>query len=177
MDYSASGLVREIFFVHLAFDVDPLFVNTSPVKINYDGHDWMGAGLLGEIGAPSQNINMDAAGLFVRLSGVPVDRLTEARAEKYRNREAYVYYANLDESWEIVGTPLLVFSGTMDEVGIEAGGSTASIAVQLKSDLAEWARAKNLKYTNEQQQRDYPGDKGLEFVAIQKDNPLNWGTK
>jgi len=168
-------IIREIHFVELVFDTTPLLVNTSPLNLEFDGRMWIGTGILGEISAPKQNIDMTAGGVAVRLSGVPTDKIIDARGEKYRNRKANIYLGTFNHEWVVESAPLMVFSGIMDSMSIVASGETASITVDIKSELSEWSRPKIYRYTNEMQVARFPNDKGFEFVAIQKNRVLNWG--
>ena len=74
----------------------------------------------------------------------------------------------------IVADPVLVFHGRMDVMNIEIG-NTATITVTAESRLADWNRARTSRYTDEEQQRLYPGDKGLQYVAQTAEMELVWG--
>ena len=170
-----TPVVRPFLLVHLAFDEEPLFVNTTPNTIAWDGEEWVGTGVLGAITPTDQNIDMTASSISLTLSGVPLPNLNSARAEKYRGREAFVYLGYFGENWEIDGDPLMSFRGEMDTMSINSSGETASITVTVKNALVEWERPSIHRYTHETQIERFPDDLGFEFLPVLKEITLPWG--
>ncbi|MCH8035958.1 MAG: VWA domain-containing protein [Proteobacteria bacterium] len=56
-----------------------------------------------------------------------------------------------------------------------APGETATVTVTVESRLIAWERAKIRRYTNEDQQQRFSGDKFLEFVNQTMDKEILWG--
>ena len=54
-------------------------------------------------------------------------------------------------------------------------GATATITVNAESRLADWDRPRVRRYNHEDQQIDYPGDMGFEFVPQMATKELRWG--
>jgi hypothetical protein len=50
----------------------------------------------------------------------------------------------------------------------------ASVTVRLENRLADWERPRLRRYTDEDQQRAHPGDKGFEFVTSTVDKDIVW---
>jgi len=88
--------------------------------------------------------------------------------------DARLYVGLLDEQHRLIGTPLLIYRGRMDTLDIEMG-STATLTLTVQSRLSDWERPRLLRYTNEQQQADWPGDKGFEFIAQMAEKTIYWG--
>jgi hypothetical protein len=54
-------------------------------------------------------------------------------------------------------------------------GATGKLSVIIQSRLADWERPRLSRYTNEEQQALYSGDKGLEFVPQMVEKTIIWG--
>jgi hypothetical protein len=62
----------------------------------------------------------------------------------------------------------------MDSMGAEIG-KQVSISLSIVNRLADWERSRNGRYTNEEQQKLYSGDKGLEFMVQAVEKEIFWG--
>lgn len=174
---SIQSLIRPVYFVELSFDNDPVRVNTSAKDVDWNGETWTGLGVLTEISSMGQNIEMRTDNLSVQLSGVPLSSLAEAKTHKYRGRRAVVHYGLFDEDWALLPDPQIVFKGKMDAMATEVSGDSATIGIEIVSDMADWQRANTYRYTDNMQKDRYPDDKGLEFVTAQSERALDWGVK
>ena len=67
------------------------------------------------------------------------------------------------------------WAGRTDQPTIEMDGSTATISINCENRLVEMNVAVDRRLTNEDQQLDHPGDRGLEFVASIQDVQVYWG--
>jgi len=170
----ASSQVRALMFVLMDFPSGFLRVNNSAQSFSWSGFDWLGVGRLGSIDAVSEGIGLESRGLSFRISGVPQENVAVALGQQYQGRDCKVWLAPLSESYAIIADPVLVFHGRMDVMDIELG-ETATITVTAESRLADWDRPRVRRYNHEDQQIDYPGDKGFEFVAQMAEKELKWG--
>lgn len=75
----------------------------------------------------------------------------------------------------IIADPYLVRAGRMDYVSVAADGDTTRITAQYEDRLVDLERARERRYTDEDQQYEYPGDLGFEFVSALQDKQLIWG--
>ena len=85
-----------------------------------------------------------------------------------------MYLGFLDANYALVADPFVAFKGRMDSMDIELG-KTASIQIGIESRLVDWDKARIRRYTNEDQQNYFAGDKGLEFMSEMVDKQLVWG--
>ena len=60
---------------------------------------------------------------------------------------------------------------------IDEGPETATIALNLENRLIVLDRAKERRYTHEDQQLSFAGDLGFEFVPDLQDKEIIWGKK
>lgn len=165
---------RQFYLVELILDSDPVYLSTTPFDVDWNGEKWLGAGAVAGISPPGDSIDMSAQSLTLELRGIPLQNITDARNEKYRNRVANIYYGRFDESYNLI-TPVVIFSGTMDSVLIRTGGGTAIITVEVLSPLIEWEKTRPIRYTTESQRTRFPNDLGFEFVSSVQNQKLQWG--
>lgn len=169
----AGDNVPYMMFVHLATD-QPVYVCTAPYAVAWDGHDWLGAGLLGQISPVEEGTELQMYGVNLALSGIPPEYISQALGSHYQGRACKLWLAPLDAGHQIVADPVLVFHGRLDVMQIEIG-ETATITVSAESRLTDWSRSQASRYTHEEQTALYPGDLGLQFVAKTAEMELKWG--
>jgi hypothetical protein len=63
----------------------------------------------------------------------------------------------------------------MDQPTLDVTGVAASIAINCENRLVEMNVAVDRRYTDEDQQLDYPGDRGFEFVNGIQEAQIYWG--
>jgi hypothetical protein len=170
----AAPQVRMLVFVEMDFPSGFVRVNNSGVTIAWNGSDWLGAGRVARIDAVSEGISLEARGLQFALSGVPTEHVAAALGQHYQGRNCKLWAAPLNENYVPIANPVLTFWGRMDVMTIEMG-ETATITVSAESRLADWDRPRVRRYNHEDQQIDYPGDKGFEFVPQMAEKELRWG--
>jgi hypothetical protein len=76
--------------------------------------------------------------------------------------------------YTLIADPMLVFQGLIDQMSITMG-ETATISLTAENRLIRWERPNVRRWTNEDQQKAFPGDKGLEFVAQTAEKEILWG--
>ncbi|MBU0752360.1 MAG: hypothetical protein KJ787_13890 [Gammaproteobacteria bacterium] len=164
-----------IVLVEMDFPDGFVRVNNSPVTYAWNGYDWLGLGSLGSMDAINEGAALEARGISFRISGVPAANIARALGQQYQGRACKVWAAPLDPtSHAMIADPVLVFWGRMDVMSIDLG-DTASITVSAESRLADWGRPRIRRFNHEDQQIDYPGDLGFEFVTSMVDKELRWG--
>lgn len=176
-DVSAAvqdGYVPALMMVELDFPSGVLRANTSCVTFDWDGHVWYGLGQLGSIDPVPEFSDLQMTGVSLSLTGIPSDMVSRVMGEHYQGRSCKLWFAPLDSDYRVLADPVLVFSGRMDTPDIQLG-ETASISLTAESRLTDWERPRIRRYTNEDQLAEYPGDRGLEFVAQMVEKTLVWG--
>ena len=81
----------------------------------------------------------------------------------------------IDSSGALVVDPYTTFQGRLDVPEIVDGGDDCTIQISYESRLIDLERARERRYTHEDQQIDSPGDKGFEFVTLIQDQTVVWG--
>lgn len=141
----------------------------------WDGNTYTGVGNFGGVSKIDESSDQSAKGIVFTLCGIPSALIATALGEAYQGRVCSLWLATLDSSFAPVADPYLFFSGRMDVMEIEDSGDTATIRLTGENRLIDLNRPRSRRYTHEDQQIEYPGDLGLEYVPGLQDKKLYWG--
>ena len=139
-----------------------------------DGHTYLGVGQFGSIGPISETSDLKANGMRLGLSGVPMSTLSNALGLDFQGKPATVYFGTLNDARQIVGAPYKLFAGFVDTMQIDENGETAVISVAIESRLIDMQNPNESLYTDADQQRRFPGDRGFEYVPHIQDLSVQW---
>lgn len=166
-------IVARTMAVALDFPSGVVRLNGSTVDVVISGNTFLGIGSLGAIGVIEEGAETRAYGLTVSLSGIPRDSVALALTQEYQGRPATVWELQLDANGLPIGTPPVVFRGRMDQMSVTLG-DMAAVAIRLENRLADWERPRVRRYTDEEQKRLFPTDKGFEFITATVDKNIVW---
>lgn len=170
----AAEVVQRTVAVDLDFDSAPVRLNASPMDISFGGHTYLGVGALGRISAAQESNELRAYDLTMTLSGIPRDAIALALTETYQGRPATVWEVVFDEDGSVIGDPIMLFRGRMDQMNPSIGPGSATVAIRAVNRLADWDQARGSNYTDVEQQRLHPGDRGLSYLASTVELNLIW---
>ena len=163
-----------LILVEMHFSSGIAYYCNAGYSFTWNGNLYLGLGNLGSIDTIEEGSAIQSYGVGFKLTGIDPAKIEIAMNEDYQNKPAFVRLALLDESYNIVGTPTLVFSGLMDTMPITLG-TTATITVTAESRLADWDRVRIRNYTDADQQSFFPGDLGFQYVNQAADREIYWG--
>lgn len=170
-----ATVIRPIYFVEIDFEDAPFLANSSDRHITVDSKTYFAVSSLGKIGDYTTTSGVAATAMKLTLSGIPGDMVAYILAQNTRNKNVKVSVALADEANQLV-TPLIIwFNGGIDSMTMNVGKQVGT-ALSASSRLLNWAKSVNSRYTNEDQQFRYPGDKGLQFIANVPQLKLRWGS-
>ena len=172
-----ADVVRLVYMARLDFVSGIVAAHSAVGSIEYAGDEYLGVGQYGGISTVGEGAELERRTVTLTLSGIPGDTpdlVQTALAENYQGRDARIYLALLDEGYQLIGEPRLTFRGRIDTCSVQIG-QTASVSATIENRLADWDRARITRYTHQDQQAQFPGDLGLEFVSQMTDLELRWG--
>jgi len=176
----SSNTVQPVFFAKFEFPSDDptshVFLWTGKGDKTWNGDTYSGLGDLGNLSFPQENSQGATGGVVFGINGIPSNNTSLALTENYQNFPCYVWLGALDDSGSIIADPYLMFSGLMDVMEMTDDGSSAEITLKAEG-FAYGVGPSNARYTDEDQQREFPGDTGLEFVAGLQSKEVFWGIK
>lgn len=187
-----SGQLRPALFLRIAFETETIYLWSGLGTINSPGPaynasatfpygtNFLGMGWLGQIQSIPQVADVVAQNVTLLLSGIPTELLTDAIDAVRQNSEATIWVGLLDLNNQIVPDPEQVFDGSMDVPTINEGAETSSISITVENPLIDLNRAPSRRFTDVDQQFQYPEDTGFGFVQLLQDYnvlwPMPWGT-
>lgn len=171
-----ADALAPIYLFEGLFDSGALRFWTGYGSITWNGVEWTGAGDLIGISDLTESQELKAVGASITLSGMPSELIAVALLEEYQGRDINVYLGAMQGS-QIVADPYLLFGGIADVMAIEEAGETASITMTVESRLIDLERARLRRYEHEDQQLDFAGDLGFEYVPTLQDKAILFGRK
>ena len=195
--------VRPFFAVELLFDSpNELRFWTGVGDITYDGDVYTGSGNLMQISEIQESSDVAARGATITMSGIPSNLISLALDEDYQHRIAKIKFGIFTESvssdsellindsdflllndagdrlligYDSTITMVDLFVGRMDQMSIDEGPNTSTIALTIESKLIDLERPRVRRYTDASQQSRFPGDRAFEFVTRLQDESLTFG--
>ena len=153
--------VTVLTFVKLEFAAETVYVNNGIGTYSWGGEDWLGVGSLGSVSTLEEGSDVSPYSITLTLSALDATISGQALNEDYFMRPVTVYVGVLSADDELLDDPISMWTGFMDVMSVTAGQEGESgdqIVITCESELAEFDRSANLRYTNHTQQRLYPSD-------------------
>jgi hypothetical protein len=174
---TAAEVVDRTAAVELDFPSGIVRYTGAPYPISIRGNEFLGVGVLGSISVAEESAELQSYGMTLTLSGIPRDSVAVALTQAYQGRRATVWEVPLNPATgKPVDAPIVIFRGRMDQMNVELG-TEGKVVLKLENRLADWERPRIRRYTNEDQQRVHPGDKGFAYVSATAEKELVWPTK
>jgi hypothetical protein len=169
--------VTPVFLFEAEYDEGAVRFWTGFGDLLWNGYTWLGTGVFGSVSDIEESTNVQANGVTVSLSGIPSEIISIAFNYNYQGRPCRVYLGAVSTATpnQLVGDPLIEMGGRMDVMSVEDSGDTGVVSVSIENRLIDLSRAKERRYTHEDQLINYPGDLGLEYVAGLQDKEVPWG--
>lgn len=159
---------------------DPVYAWTGRGTITFDdddavSHDWQGAGEVGSIDTVGESADGSATGIRVALYKIPAELADDIAAQATRGAVFELYAGALNETFQQVDASALIWKGRLDEYRINDGGDSLSVELAGESRAIDQNRPSIKRFTDEYQQRKYPGDKFFQYVAQMTEVTILWG--
>jgi hypothetical protein len=176
----ATGIVANVVRPAMLFEGDFqggfVRVWSGIGDLSWNGYTWTGVGALGGISDIEETDEVKAAGITVALSGIAPEMIALALNSVRQNKEGRLYLALFDgETANLLADPYLCFEGRLDVAEIDEGPESATVSIKYENRLIDLERSRERRYTHEDQQLDYPGDRGFEYIASLQDVQISWG--
>lgn len=177
-----AEVVRIAWLLRLEYASQTSYVSSTDFTIAWgpDGgaaQDFLGVGSFLAIQGIDESAEQSSRNTVLQLSAVPVSAVSQALdPPDYVGRRVTIWLALLDASHRIIGQPVRELIGLIDAQDIEIDGDppTATLQVTLTDRRSRWSKPSNRRYSNEQQQARFSGDRGLEFIADLVDKEIAW---
>lgn len=182
----------------LEFDSGTLRMWTGLGSLFWGEKEFLGGGNFIGISPIEETQDTIAKGLVVSLNGIATTNIALALAERPRGRPFRLYlgvvssrrYISTEDGHgrveledgsgyvllenNLVDSPYRIFSGLMDVIESSDNGETATLRLSVENILIVGQRTKLYRYTDLDQKKTYPNDKGLELINQLQDKELVW---
>lgn len=154
----------------------PLYLTDYARNIEWSGDTYLAYdGLLG-VASPQETQELRVGNVNVTVSGVDQTFISIFLGQNWINRPAKISRALLDDSGQVIGSPIVVFSGQISQYQIDEGDKKSSVTIGIASHWADFDKKSGRSTNNNSQQYYFPGDLGFEYSAnTVKD--LRWGRR
>jgi hypothetical protein len=142
-----------------------------------DGVVWSGAGELGSIGDIEGGRGGQAPSTEFKMSGVNPDLVAASleSSSESKGRDVSVFVQHFDDAWAFIGLPYETFGGTMDTLKISATGpTTRTVTLSAEGIFTARGFAPFSYFSDRDQKRLHPGDRGAEYVASMASKSIQW---
>ena len=175
----AAEVVRVMYLALFEFDSGLVRITSAPYDVPYDldkdgeAEVWVTTLGMGQASGIEEGTETQSYGMSCKLPGIPEEAVRLALAENPQGRKAFFWKAFLDADHRIIPDPVLIFAGRMDTMPLEIG-ALSELTLNIESRLADWDRPRVRRYNDADQQAEYPGDLGLQYVEQMVEKVLDW---
>ena len=174
-----TGRVHLAFFAELEFRSGTERYWSGLAPLVWDGDTWIGTGHLGGVGPMESSEDFRANGLSLSVAGLPGSAFTDfdgLTASDYKGRRARFVIGIMNEKFQTVVHAIErnFFIDTLDyALDPDLGGI---ITVGLEVETRRASRSRVRRYTPQDQEKEFAGDKAFEFVPyINSGVDVKWG--
>ena len=174
----SSGQLRPFYAVKMNFSSGTLFLATTYADLTIDSQTYIGSGNILNISPITETADTRATGIQIILNGLDSSILSAGLNDDVQGMSVNLYFgvltttANADA---IVDTPYQIFSGFIDSMVLEEGGENSTLTFTVENKLVTLEIPVDRRYTDQDQQNLYTGDKGCGFVTSLQDKSVAWG--
>lgn len=161
----AAPVIRPFYLIQIEFTNETLYLWTGLGTLTWNGQIYQGAGTLLSIEGVSEDSEVVAKGVTLKLSGANSVIALEAINNIQRGLPVFIYLGLFEADGKtVVPNPVLDYVGRTDQPTIEDAGDSSTITLAIENALADMNRSVWRRYTDADQQLDHPGDLGMQFV-------------
>lgn len=167
---------RPVYFIEIETKTTTMRFWTGIGDKSWDGRTWTGSGQLLSISPIEDVAEIAARGVTFIFSRIPADLLALIKGDIAVGKSAKVWFGALDVDGNVIADPSNIFTGRVDASEVEEGKDTATIHISAESELILLNSASERRYTHEDQQINFLGDLGFEYMQqLQTQQELPWG--
>ncbi len=170
---NAGGTLPLALLVNMPSLSSPLRLCTGRWALTWNSVTYTAVGTLGTV-EPAQESATGPKPINFRMSGVPASMRSLALQENVQGKPVSILLAIFNPTTYQIADAVLEWEGTLDVMDWADDGSTGVITVSAESAGVDLLRGVSVRYTDQDQQRLFTGDKGFEYVVAQGEKTITW---
>lgn len=167
-----AASAQPVIMVRIDFDT-PVYVHSGFGTITFNSNDYLGVGSLGSISGIEEAEDNTPQPVQLSLSSIPSQYIASALDATTYGDKIILYHGFRGDDGDLVADPEVPWKGYLEYASVE--GESETVTLHCQHYLTVLNKKKGGRYTDEDLQRDYPGDLGLQFVHLQNGLSLTWG--
>ncbi len=174
VDEVTAASLRPITLVDFEFDGGSIFFWNGVGNTTIASTVYSGIGSVLTISPIKETEAVKSTGVNISLNGIQSDLLSNAFGEDYQDRPVTIWLGFMNSDNVFIDRVQL-FKGRMDVVTIVESGPTAMITISAENILVSLERSRNRRFTDQDQQKQFPGDLGFQYVVSLQQKEVTWG--
>jgi hypothetical protein len=175
---STRSSVRIFVACDLDFTSGHLYAHDGIGSMLWGGNEYLGLGQFGGIDLEEESIEVIARPVRLTLSGVDPPLLLSALDgdDPYQGRPATLYFGLCDnDTNQLIDTPEILWDGVMDRMEVGLWKGRGEIVLSCEHRLRTAPRI--ARYTHEDEQIAYPGDRFFDLMPTIAGYVGKWGAR
>lgn len=168
-----SRHTHPVIMSKMEFDT-PAYAHTGSGTITYDTNDYLGVGNHGGLSGVEETEDVVPNEITLELNGLDSSYLTAAMDSTNYGDRVTLFWGYRNDAGDLVGDPWVFYRGRVQRSGAVRGEDNI-ISITIQHVLAVLNKRIGTKYTDEEQQKKYPGDTMFSRVAEVATKTLLWG--
>lgn len=145
--------------------------------LSWNGNDYIGSGMLIGVGPVQETDEVQGQGVSVTLNGVPLAAISLALSSLANGKQGILRLGFRDSSNNVISNPKIMFRGRLDLCEVEDSVETPTLKLNYEHELSRLEIPNERRWTDQEQKRRFPGDRGLEGIARLQDLDVPFGNK
>ena len=174
---SQAAHVRPLVFVQFQFDGGPVYLHNGIGRYTWSSpvaspaEVWQGIGSLGQISEITETADLSPRRVSFTLNGLDASLVAEVDDGSLYERAVIVYLGFVGDDGALVADPDERWRGYMDTAQVVGG----TITISAETEMARFFRSNGKLFTDEDQQDEFSGDTGFQYLPQLIDIDLRWG--
>lgn len=169
----ASPRLQPFLAIHIATP-DPVYGFTGKGTIRFNDADWTGYEGIASVDTIGESTDGSATGVTATLYRIPTEFREDLADQAVRGVAFELYVGTFDDAFQTVRAFKRVWKGTLQTYDISDNGESLTVKVGGESRAIDQRRPAIKRFTDEYQQRKYPGDRFFEYVPRLAEVPVLW---
>lgn len=175
LDAMEQSNVSLVLAAEIDFPSGVTRVHTGTGVVVINGQTFLGVGTLGDVGSVTEENSTSSSTMSMALSGLDMSLVGETLNEEVIGRNVVCYIAVMNDQGNVIAANIL-FEGFITDTALQAGQQNA-LSYVISNVFERWSQGLPDRYTDESQQRLYPGDRFFRYIAQMAERSIFWGSK